>query len=377
MIRKAISAFCAVVVLCFVSCFAAETEVKGMTARFDCSEPDENGVFVMTVSFDNMRFIAYQFSVRYDTAVVEPYCRAENRAAKSFNEFADSKVGGGLNAIGELLIPDKGIFDFTGFVLRGTEFDEALGLEWDGNEAVTKENLVIYKLCFRTKGEGSPNFEIAFNDGNGEYYEMFPQGAAVFGSEGMCSAEAVFTYGGQTLTQSFDAEQYAVNAAMTKAQRLENTLYLQNGNYACAEDGVLKVIDQNDKALTPLMSDGKLFVPLRYVCEYFGFEVLWDESGRTASVTADSGTYVISPDEKSVTHDGESLEADAAFICRDRLMITAETLSQITGLELYMPDGKNSAVITSGEKWNPLRYAEKAALSAMQLVVSPFVKIFV
>lgn len=34
---------------------------------------------------------------------------------------------------------------------------------------------------------------------------------------------------------------------MTKTQRLENTLYLQNNNYASAKDGVLTVIDKDEK----------------------------------------------------------------------------------------------------------------------------------
>lgn len=357
--------------------FAAEPDNTDMTVRFDCSEQDENGVFKMKISFENVRFMTYQFAVRYDTGAVEAYNASAETAAKEFSDFAVRIKHTGLNSIGEVLDAQNGFFDFTGFVLANASTDETSGFTMDGAQAVTGKDFVLYEMTFRKKTDGNPNFEIAFADGNGVHYEMFPEGAAIFGgSDKPYTAKAVFTYNNEENTTEFDSVKYSSGAAPTKKQRIKDTLYMQSGNFACAADGKLRVIDSADKSFVPETKDGMLCVPLRFVCEYFGLRVDWDENQRCAVVIGENGKFEIDPDKSQIICDGEVADFPKPYISKERIFVSYTAAAAIAGVEVYSENVGTETVFARGESWKPERYAEKQALNDMKFVVSPFVKMF-
>ena len=98
---------------------------------------------------------------------------------------------------------------------------------------------------------------------------------------------------GMTLAMCFTAVADSVEVSgedilpeMTKQERLEKTVYLQNLNYAAACDGVLTVINPNDKTVTPVFNEGMFYIPLRFVLEYYGVGVSWEHETKTVVMTA-------------------------------------------------------------------------------------------
>lgn len=165
---------------------------------------------------------------------------------------------------------------------------------------------------------------------------------------------------------------------MTKQQRLERTVYFQNLNYAAACDGVLTVINPNDKTITPLYNENKFYIPLRFVLEYYGVGVSWEHETKTVVMTAGEKEYRLSTKDSvmSVGERTKQLE-NPCFISGGTTFIAFEDIDEVITCNTYYFDDYKSGVVAVGENWNPERQAEKDALRAMEFAVSPFFKMFI
>ena len=165
---------------------------------------------------------------------------------------------------------------------------------------------------------------------------------------------------------------------MTKQQRLEKTVYLQNLNYAAACDGVLTVIKPDDKTVTPLYNENKFYIPLRFVLEYYGVRVSWEHETKTVVMEAGEKEYRLSTRDSVMSYGENSKNLDnSCFIINGTTYVAFDDMDEIIGCNIYYFEEYKSGVILAGEKWNPERQAEKEALSAMEFAVSPFFKMFV
>ena len=165
--------------------------------------------------------------------------------------------------------------------------------------------------------------------------------------------------------------------SMTKAQRLEDTLYLQNLNYTAAKDGVLTVIDPEDKSLTPVMRNGVFYIPLRFTAEVFGITVDWDDETKSVLFTDSEKTIKLSTKE-NLLFGGEtsvSLENEC-FIENGHTFVAVYDIDKFVECSIHFYSSRSAAVVVRGEKWDSERDAEKQALSAMEFAVSPFFKMF-
>ena len=165
---------------------------------------------------------------------------------------------------------------------------------------------------------------------------------------------------------------------MTKEQRLEKTVYLQNLNYAAACDGVLTVINPGDKTITPVYNENKFYIPLRFVLEYYGVGVSWEHETKTVVMKAGELEYRLSTKDSvmSIGENTKQLE-NPCFIDRGTTFIAFDDIDDIITCNTYYFDEYKSGVVLAGGEWNPERQAEKDALRAMEFAVSPFFKMFV
>lgn len=176
---------------------------------------------------------------------------------------------------------------------------------------------------------------------------------------------------------SFMCSCFCFAEEMTKQQRLKNTLYLQSGNYSCAKDGVLTVIDKSDKTVTPRIREGVFYVPLRFVLESFGVEVGWDDSAKCVTVSGGGKTISLSVNDDEVRLGAlkEKLSRDC-YIENERTYLALEDVSKLIKCNTHFYSSGNTAVIAIGESWDSERDAEKQAVSAMEFAISPFFKMF-
>lgn len=165
---------------------------------------------------------------------------------------------------------------------------------------------------------------------------------------------------------------------MTKQQRLERTVYLQNLNYAAACDGVLTVINPDNKTITPIYNENKFYVPLRFVLEYYGVEVSWEHETKTVVMTAGEKEYRLSTKDSTMSFGDKSKQLESpCTIISGTTYVAFDDIPEIIGCNTYYFEEYKSGVVIAGEAWNPERQAEKDALGAMEFAVSPFFKMFI
>ena len=178
--------------------------------------------------------------------------------------------------------------------------------------------------------------------------------------------------------QDTKGEQVPEIQEMTKQERLERTVYLQNLNYAAACDGVLTVINPNDKTVTPKYIESEFYIPLRFVLENYGVVVSWEHETKTVVMKAGEKEYRLSTKDSVMSY-GENTKQleNACVITNGTTYVAFDEISQIIGCKTYYFESYKSGVIAIGEDWNEERQAEKDALRAMEFAISPFFKMFI
>ena len=135
---------------------------------------------------------------------------------------------------------------------------------------------------------------------------------------------------------SDDAENTQVLPEMTKQERLKGTIYLQNLNYAAACDGVLTIINPNDKTITPLFKENEFYVPLRFVLEHYGVKVSWEHETKTVIMMAGEKEYRLSTKD-SVMSIGENTKQlpNPCFIINGTTYVDFDDIARIINCKIY------------------------------------------
>jgi hypothetical protein len=91
--------------------------------------------------------------------------------------------------------------------------------------------------------------------------------------------------------------------------------------------GVAKVMD-----VAPYIKGDRTYVPMRYLGEMLGAEVVWDDAARTVTLTKGDTTVVFTIGSTSYTVNGEAKTADVApEITNDRTMLPARFVAEAFG----------------------------------------------
>ena len=167
-------------------------------------------------------------------------------------------------------------------------------------------------------------------------------------------------------------------ALMTKQQRLDNTVYLQDLNYSASVDGELCVIENEDKRVKPHYWNNVFYIPLRFVVENLGGKVFWEDSVKTVILNIDKSRITLSTRYDTFSYNGEESKLEnPCFIKNGFTYVAFDDITRLCGFDTYFYASYSSGVVYTGDEWNPERDAEKQALSAMEFAVSPFFKMFI
>ncbi len=105
--------------------------------------------------------------------------------------------------------------------------------------------------------------------------------------------------------------------------------------------GVAKVMD-----VAPYIKNGRTYVPMRYLGEALGAEVVWDDAARTVTLTKGDTTVVFTIGSTSYTVNGEAKTADVApEITNDRTMLPARFVAEAFGAEVGWDAGTQTVLI--------------------------------
>ena len=84
--------------------------------------------------------------------------------------------------------------------------------------------------------------------------------------------------------------------------------------------------------VAPYVKNNRTYVPMRYLGEILGAEVVWDDAARTATLTRDDTVVVFTIGSTNYTINGESKTADVApEISNNRTMLPARYVAEAFG----------------------------------------------
>jgi hypothetical protein len=85
--------------------------------------------------------------------------------------------------------------------------------------------------------------------------------------------------------------------------------------------------------------EGRLYVPVRFLSEHLGFEVKWDGTTRTITITTKKVLITLQPDDNTAAINGKSVPFDhIGVIVKDNLLLSARTMSDYMNVQVdYNP----------------------------------------
>lgn len=344
---------------------AANAEEKPKaTVDFICSETAD-GLVELEVKVKNTTFNILQTAIRYNKDVLSPI---ESEDASGFDGFAvPSEESMIFDRVGCTVEKDKGLFGFTVYIMpikSGENIDET------GRMYVAGENGVsLYKFYFEKISEGDYSFEIARKDETKPYQPAFKDGIAVLSSiYNALDTDVTFSYQGkESETITYVPIPPKAPQTLTSEERKKDVICLRVGRNLSVVHGKKKYIDPDNQQVVPYVKNDRTMVPLRFVAEALGAEVLWEEGKNGCTINKDSKNIQITFGSNEFVVDGKTVTYDAPIeVTHDRTMVPVRFVSEEFGCDVYWNQTNSAVVIAPAENpWVADRKAEITALTEM------------
>ncbi len=345
----------------------ASASAAGARVVFSASAPDADGFFTVSVTVYDATFEGIEFAVGYNSDVVKPAswdtgnttvsalaCVAKEDAADSMSFFGNIS-----DEAGELIL--------LGYSESDPDFSITAGTN----------GVKLLSIRFKVVGVGTSGLCIADTvEGNGLCYDyvMIPT-----------TFEFRLPSG---LTENRESSTEISEPVMTKAERMENTVILQIGNYAADKDGELCHIYPGEKLITPYIQadesgNGRTMVPVRFVAEELGALVDWNNDTKTVTITAGGKIVIMTIGSNTYTVNGMEKTMDAAAEIKDcgdgsgsgRTMVPLRFVTEALGMSVYWDQENKLVIITEQDvPWQADRAAEKELTQDVLLVISPLLR---
>lgn len=163
-----------------------------------------------------------------------------------------------------------------------------------------------------------------------------------------------------------DANDYVVD----RSNRKSDTLFMVIGESASFVNGKKILIDPANKQVVPYIKNERTLVPLRFVSESIGAEVLWEDGWDYCLIKKDGKEIKITFGSAEFEVNGEKFTYEAPIeTVHDRTMVPVRFISEHLGYNVYWQELNQAVVITpESNPWIEGRNAEEMAL--VEVIVS-------
>ena len=353
---------------------AGAAEEQHARVVFERTAPDADGCYSVTMTLYDVTFRVFQFVLRYDPAAVTPV-DDNAAAAQTFEGFAqrDPDVNW-IHPVGTGLNTQAGLIDFSGFILPGTAGPILDGL---GQAVVGSEGLQVYTFRFRQTGERTDGLRIAARETGEPYRPACPQGIILAGEEGEVPVTVIFrTAQSDEDCDSQDFTGSGNTGGKTAESLLNQTVFLEIGTHRAVAGGGVTAIYPGEPSVTAYARDSQLFVPVRFLAERLGADVIWEGGTQTVVVEKDGHTIRIQPGSLTYTLDGQAKQLDVPAEYKAstggsfRTMVPVRFVTEALGCQVEWETGRNLVAIAPHQAhWDPAGTLEQEAMDrALELL---------
>lgn len=388
-----------IISIAFLLPMSAVAEAAPAQIDFVASNTDANNNFTVTMSIRNATFNVMQFVLRYDVTKIQPIDSNTKMATTNFSQFAvvNSQLVDSFTITHDKLDTDLGLIDFTQYILGSSYSYYAERIENAANIGSTPMRIFVFH--FKLLNNDTPMFELAKEDPVKNYRDYLPNGGGLAYAGVQISAVTNIDL---TLLQGKIIEEEYHNPTptpiippvapsepiidgqtpirpKTATERLVNTLVMQIGNYAAAEDGALCHIYPNEKEVVPYIRDNRTFVPIRFIAEKLGMNVSWDEAGRTVTFSKEDEILKLTIGEYHYERNGIDFSMDtAAEIQWNRTMVPVRFVAEALGFAVeWNPIQKMVFITEIAFPWLLEDPIEEQATNDVAFIISPLIRDFV
>ncbi|MBQ3038329.1 MAG: copper amine oxidase N-terminal domain-containing protein, partial [Clostridia bacterium] len=132
-------------------------------------------------------------------------------------------------------------------------------------------------------------------------------------------------------------------------EEFSKIFYKDNKNLIVMEIGNESYFNNIEKFafdVAPEITKDRTFVPLRSIAEGFGFDVAYDDSEKTITLTKDDTEVIFTIGEEKFIVNGEEKLCDAApFIKSDRTLLPLRALSEAVGKTVFWESDRKLILI--------------------------------
>ncbi len=355
------------VVLFAVSGIAVAEELKPVAVEFSAIENDD-GIVELNLAVKDATFMGIQAAVRYNTESLVPVDESGTETT-DFKKFAkQSEQAEFFNAIGLELDSEKGLFGFTLYIMPG---EESEGINALGEYTADDKGIGLYTFRFKKIADKDFSFELALEDEVKPYVTVLSEGLIIMDYEnGSLKSEVSFIY------EDKEPEHTTVlpikpKPIMNDETRKKDVICLQIGKNIAVAYGEKKEIDSENKLVVPYISGERTLVPLRFVAETLGADVIWEDGWDGCVIKKGDKEIKITFGSAEFVVNGKTVVYDAPIeVVEERTMVPIRFVSEEFDCDVYWND-LNKAVVVSpmDNPWVETRAAEITALNEMLVTI--------
>lgn len=129
---------------------------------------------------------------------------------------------------------------------------------------------------------------------------------------------------------------------------IRNSIILQLSSPRAMKHGRMAYVDEQNHLVMPFSEQDRTLIPVRFVAESMGADVLWDAETEEVTVKLGERTVRMKIGSKKITVNGEEKELDvAAVVKNDRTLIPLRAVAENLGFEVHWHD---SGMIVIGKE---------------------------
>lgn len=162
-----------------------------------------------------------------------------------------------------------------------------------------------------------------------------------------------------------------IEETMTSEERKSDVLCMKIGKSTSIAYGKKRQIDENNRQVVPYISEDRTMVPLRYVAETLGADILWEEGWDGCIVKKGDKEIKFTFGSSEFFVNGEKITYDAPIeMFHDRTMVPLRFFSEQFGCDVYW-ESINSLVVISpiDNPWVAERKSEIRAINEMLISI--------
>lgn len=338
------------------------------TVSFKANPPDENEIFTVAFSIKNSKLNALQFAVRFDPAVITPVDKT-GAVTDRFFAFAE-KNQAYLSTVGCTVNPETGFVGFTGYISPG----ETAAAIQNGEAVFGNSATTLFTFRFKKLTDGNPQFKIATKEQGEPYEHAFPEGMGIMSRNGASEGTVSFDFtalNGTTNQESLPSSGGGATSQLTAKQLLEKSIILKLGSPALVKDSGAMAFYPGEKSVVPFTNkDGRTMVPLRFLGETLGAEVVWKNDTQSVVLTKDSTEIIMTIGTEAYTINGKPHTMNTAPILmpsgdgNHRTMVPVRFVAEALGQTVAWEPARELIVIAPGSyTWNETGTLEQNVLN--------------